>query len=159
MDIKRDSILFEQQYEDFCDTQDMISNYDDLRFSISTPVQESNGSTTSNHQLVLTIGIKIHWLAGLLKMDKVVLSMKNPHCTEKFEKYTENLKDYLQKRIRMSKCNQYTLRTDCGWKLEETDIQDACNVIVNLLKWDTVGMSVSGELTRSTLKICLNNYS
>ncbi len=155
---------FELQYQDFCDTESLTSNYDDLRFSLSTPIQESNGnnicSTCSTSHEELVIGVKIHWLAGLFKMNEFVSSVQDPHCTEKFEKYTEGLKEYLQKRvikIRNNKCGQYTVRTDCAWGLEKTDIQDACAVIVHLLALDAEGMKVSGELTRSTLKIHLLN--
>ena len=180
MDIKEEVLdEFSIQYRDFCDTKNMTSKYDNLRFYLAPRIQKSkntmialfkcdnnygpsceelnNAGNVSFSCIALFMGVKFHWLAGLKKLEQVVIFMHDCSCDENVKKYAESLTEYLQNRVTKSKCNQYTLRTDCAWGLEETDIQDACNVIVKLLDLDTGGMSVSGELTRSTFKIHLNN--
>ncbi len=150
------------QYRDFCDTAQMTTQYDDLRFSLSAPIQESKGDNNldcSNAELV--IGVEIHWLAGLYKMDAVITYLRNPRCSGKFKEYKKHLKQYLSKRVSKtpnSKCAEYVVRTDCTWALEESDIKDACAVIVDLLGIDDVKrMEISGELVRRNLVIQLKS--
>ncbi len=150
---------FGVQYQDFYDTARMTTQYDDLRFSLSAPISESKGDNNfdcSNAELV--IGVEIHWLAGLHKMDAVITYLRNPRCTAKFKEYKKHLKQYASKRVSKSsnsKCAEYVVRTDCAWALEKSDIKDACAVIVDLLGIDAEGMDVSGELARMSLIIRL----
>ncbi len=150
---------FGVQYHDFCDTARMTTQYDDLRFSLSAPISESKGDNNldcSNAELV--IGVEIHWLAGLEKMDAVITYLRNPRCAAKFKEYKKHLKQYVSKRVSKtpnSKCAEYVVRTDCTWALERSDIKDACAVIVDLLGINAKGMDVSGELARMSLIIRL----
>ena len=150
---------FVVQYQDFCDTAQITTRYDDLRLSVSAPIQESEGDNNfdcCNAELV--IGVEIHWLAGLDKMDAVITCLRNPRYTAKFKEYKKHLKQYASKRISKtpnSKCTEYVVRTDCTWALERSDIKDACAVIVDLLGIDAEGMEMSGELARMSLIIQL----
>ncbi len=145
------------QYQDFCDTLQMTTQYDDLRFSLSKPIQESKGDNNfDRYSAELLIGVDIHWLAGLYKMDAYV---RNAPCTAKFKEYKKHLKQYLSKRVSKTpntKCAEFVVRTDCTWALEESDIKDACAVIVDLLGLDDAqGMEISGKLARRSLIIHL----
>ncbi len=146
---------FVVQYQDFCDTEQITTRYDDLRFSLA-PIQESKGDNNfdcCNAELV--IGVEIHWLAGLHKMDAVITCLRNPRYTAKFKEYKKHLKQYVSKRVSNSKCAEFIVRTDCAWALEKSDIKDACAVIVDLLGIDAEGMEISGELARMSLIIRL----
>ncbi len=144
----------EVQYQDFRDTKQITTQYDDLRFSISESIQESKGDHNLDcSSAELAMAVDIHWLAGLYKMDAY---LRNP---AKFKVYKKHLKQYLSKRVSKtlnSKCTEYVVRTDCRWALEESDIKDACAVIVDLLGLDDAKeMEISGELARRSLLIQL----
>ena len=150
---------FGVQYQDFYDTAQMTSKYDEFRFSFWDPIQESKGDNFDRSKAELAIGVEIHWLAGFHKMNAVITCLRNPRCTDKFKEYKKHLKQYLSKRVSKnsnSKCTEYVVSTDCMWALEESDIKDACAVIVDLLGLDGVkGMEISGELARMNLRIQL----
>ncbi len=146
------------QYQDFCDTSQMTTQYDDLRFSLSAPIQESKGDNINPSSEELVIGVNIHWLAGLYNMGAVITKLRNPRCTAKFKEYKKCLKQYVSKRVSKSsnsKCAEYVVRTDCEWALEKSDIKDACAVIVDLLGINAEGMEISGELARMSFIIRL----
>ncbi len=147
---------FGLQYQDFRESSWIGTQYDDLRFFLSSTIEESKGDNFDQSSVELAIGVDIHWLAGLFKIDAY---LKNPRCTGKFKEYKKHLKQYLSKRVSKTpntKCAEYVVRTDCRWALEESDIKDACAVIVDLLGLDGVkGMEISGELVKMNLIIQL----
>lgn len=145
------------------DTRRIISLFNKFRFSLRAPLEERRMEADHDFdptQELFQFSISTHWLAGFGKAYQIVTSSDSPECTALFHEFEENLTKYLKSRLKEERNNnleQYSVRTDSLWDIEPSEVLDACKVVVELLKLDIDGKTISGKLVENKLLICLHD--